>query len=121
MPVKILISGILILVSIVMGFVLRKLGLPLNTAVFNIHKLVALAGAVLGVIGYVGQLKTGVGGGLAVFLAVAAAVLTAGLFATGAMMSVAKTIGGALRDLHRAATVLLVADLVTALVILRPR
>ncbi|MEL4105589.1 hypothetical protein AAFA46_01935 [Oscillospiraceae bacterium WX1] len=112
MPIKLIVAGALLILSLFAGIWLRKLGIPLNTPVFTIHKLLAVAGIVVAVIGFVQLLKVGEGGVPILLLAAGAGLFAAGLIATGAVMSLSKTIGTTVLNLHRASTLLLIADMI---------
>ncbi|NMC78707.1 MAG: hypothetical protein GYA59_05040 [Chloroflexi bacterium] len=100
---KFILPGILFLLTLVSGFWLSSLGKPLNTAVFTIHKLIALAVVVLTAVRIFEALKN-----VETHFLLLAAIGIAGLcfvalFATGALMSLEKLDYAVMRTVHQVA------------------
>ena len=110
--VPLFIPVILFLITVGFGFWLRGKGRPYNTALFNIHKLIALAGFVLVVLRLrSGFLAGGLSGWMAVVL-VGAGLSALMLFATGAVMSIRKEEPGIALFFHRAGPVIITLCLI---------
>lgn len=87
---KALTIGGLLLLVIISGIILSKLGRPLNTPVFTIHKLSAVGAIVLLVININKLAKAGNIPALNIALIVITGVLFLGLFVSGAFLSFEK-------------------------------
>ena len=100
--------GIIFLLTLASGIWLGLAGKPLNGAIFNLHKLIALAAVVLAGI----QVARGLTGiqtpAWLVGLLALAALCVAALFATGALMSLGKLDYRRLRAVHNIAPAVLV-------------
>jgi hypothetical protein len=84
---KIIITGILFLVTIASGIALSKTGRPLNPMIFNIHKLIAIAGVILtGMIIYNLQKKSAINF-ILISLIILSLIFTVALFASGGFLS----------------------------------
>jgi hypothetical protein len=110
---------VLLLATTGMGFWVRRTGKPYSPALFNIHKLLALAGVVLVLLWVIrsellNSLSLLVGG---VLIAAAAGVLS--LFATGAVMSIREEETPKVSRLHQGALVLLILSFILAIYLLR--
>jgi hypothetical protein len=85
---KLIIAGILGILTLISGVVLSNTGRPLNSVIFNLHKLIAVAMIVLIVISVVQLAKAGETKALIELIAI---VITGALFlalvATGGMLS----------------------------------
>ena len=88
---KFLLPGIVFLLTLVSGFWLSSAGKPLNSLIFNIHKLIALGAVVFIVIQIHNAAKSAGVQGLLIGLFVLAATCVIALFATGARMSIGKS------------------------------
>lgn len=105
---KIIVSGLLIALIIVTGIWLTGLGRPLNTALFTVHKLIALGFVVFTSILVINLLKqTPMTPLVMVFITICALSVIA-LFATGAILSAEKPLSRLLVTIHAAAPVVMV-------------
>lgn len=87
---KIIIIGILSIITILTGFVLHNLGRPLNTLIFTIHKLSALVAVILiGMLIY-NFLKSTGANPLILFLTIFVVLSIIALFVSGALLSIDK-------------------------------
>lgn len=100
---KFILPIILFLLTIAAGFWVSKTGKPYNTAIFTLHKLLALAAVVLAVIALAGLLKTTPTQTLIIVLIGLAVLSVITLFATGALMSIQKTVNHTWLLIHRIA------------------
>jgi len=115
---EVVVIGLLFLFTFVSGIWLRRSGRPANTLSVTIHKLVALAAAILiGVL--VNRLRLAVGMGAA---GTAATVATGLLFvltvASGAWLSTTKPAVAAIQASHKVTSLLTVVSSFTALYLL---
>jgi len=103
-----LITGISILfiISVITGIILSLLGRPLNTALFNVHKLFGIGMVVLSVIAFVRlfKLETLPEGPVNLLVVIAIISLVA-LIATGGLLSFDKFSGKFIVILHAISTV----------------
>jgi hypothetical protein len=100
---KIIVSGLLIVFIIVTGIWLASMGRPLNTALFTVHKLIALGFVVFTSILIINLLKqTPMTPFVLVFIIIAVLSVIA-LFATGAMLSAEKAASKLLLTIHATA------------------
>lgn len=83
-------AGIFALFIFLSGFWLSRLGKPYNGMVFNIHKLIALAAVVLFVITLYRTNQVAALRPVELAASIVTGLLILGLFATGALMSIAK-------------------------------
>ena len=102
---KIMISGFLFLLTIASGFWLSKTGKPLNTAIFNVHKLIALAGVILSGMVIYNLIKNSEINIPIISLIICSAVSVIALFASGALLSVEKPIWDYLKIVHNVSMV----------------
>jgi hypothetical protein len=117
MPSKLLTPGIIFLLTLVSGLWLSRTGKPLNTVVFTIHKLIALATVILtGMAIYNLINDTQIQLLIAALIAVAALCVVA-LFITGALMSRDKPLDDNLLTIHKAAPFLVVIAMLVTLYI----
>ncbi len=103
---KIMISGFLFLLTIASGFWLNKSGKPLNTAIFNVHKLIALAGVILlGMVIYI--LIKNVEINIQILsLVICSALSVITLFVSGALLSIEKPIWDFLLIVHNVSMII---------------
>ena len=114
---RFILPGILFLLTLASGIWLSNSGKPLNTVIFTIHKLIALAAVVLVVI-YISNILKGMEiQALTISLLAIAGLCVLGLFASGALISLGKLNYEISLSIHRIAP--LVAAAATALVIWR--
>jgi hypothetical protein len=102
------VPGIVFLLTLASGLWLSRTGRPLNSAIFTVHKLIALVAVITVAAKGYNELK--LAGPHAVFsaLLVLAALCVVALFATGALMSMNKLAQATLQNVHKAAVVLAV-------------
>jgi len=93
---------------------LSSTGKPLNTAIFTVHKLLALALVVLTAVQGYSLLKSVTFQPVIIALVVFAGVCVVALFATGALMSIGKVAYGVMRTVHIIAAVLLPVALIAS-------
>jgi hypothetical protein len=110
---RIIVVGVLLVLTLVSGIWLSNSGKPYNSVIFTIHKLIAL-GAVIATAVTVYQLRTSVDiRTLIIGAIVITGVLFIALFVSGALLSIGKPDHVAILTVHRA--VPLLAVLSTAL------
>ncbi len=103
---KIMISGFLFLLAIASGIWLSKSGKPLNTAIFNAHKLIALAGVILTCMVIFNLLKNTEINIAVLSLIIFSAVFAIILFISGALLSIEKPIGNYVLIIHNISMIL---------------
>ncbi|HVN54917.1 MAG TPA: hypothetical protein VMT46_11355 [Anaerolineaceae bacterium] len=118
---RFIIPGAIFLLTVASGLWLGLSGKPLNGAIFNLHKLIALAGVVLTVLQVVRGLKGAEVQAPVVGLLVLAAVCVVALFATGALMSIGKVDYSWMRTIHNIALGLLVLAMAAQVYLLAGR
>ena len=87
---KYLPAGVLFLLTLGSGVWLSSVGKPLNTLIFNVHKLIALGAVVFFAIQISKAMKVAEIQVFSILLVALAAISALALFATGAMMSIGK-------------------------------
>jgi hypothetical protein len=107
---KFLLPGVGLLLTLGFGFWLSSAGKPYNGALFNVHKLLALAAVVLAVIQFVKALKGADSLTWIIVLLVVAALCVVALFASGAFLSIGNLDYNLLLVIHRVAIGVLVAS-----------
>lgn len=110
-----ILPGAIVLLTLVSGVWLSRSGKPLNTAIFTVHKLAALAAVITTAIQANHAFSTAHAPAVLVALFVAAGVGVVALFVTGALMSMNKPAYGILLTIHKVAP--FVAVITTALAI----
>jgi|GEM_PF-786316 len=104
---KFLIPVVLFALTLVSGFIMSRMGKPLNGVLFNVHKLIALGAVVLSVV----QLVNLPGGSQSRAMLTAALALgglcVLALFVSGALMSIGRLNYTTLHIVHAAVSVLL--------------
>jgi hypothetical protein len=103
--------GILFALIIITGVVTKGMGRPLNTAVFTVHKLMALAFVVYMVINVIGLLKNAQTNALMWAMIFVSGLLAITLFATGAILSFEKPAAKIIHILHNISPILLVISI----------
>lgn len=105
---RIAVTGLLFLFTLVSGVWLSHSGKPYNTAIFTIHKIIAL-GTVISTAVTIRYLRTGVDIKVfAVGAIVVAGLLFLSLFVSGALLSIGKPEHVAILTIHRIAPLLAV-------------
>ena len=105
---KIIISGLLFLIAIVTGLWLSNSGKPLNTLIFTIHKLTALAVVIFAVILFrslLNNIETNI---IIVSMLIAGGLLVLFLFISGVLLSLGKPVNNILLTIHRVIPILTV-------------
>jgi hypothetical protein len=98
---KITLPGLLFLFTLGSGFWLSRSGKPLNTIIFTIHKLIALATVVFTVSLMYGLLKTSDSKIAALTLMIISGLLVITLFVTGALLSTGKPANNLVLTAHK--------------------
>jgi hypothetical protein len=115
---KFILPIILFVLTVAAGFWVSKTGKPYNTGIFTLHKLLALAAVVLAAIVITGFLKSTPAQTLIIVLIGLAVLSVLALFATGALMSIQKTVGSAWLLIHRIAPFVLAGSTVGVILLL---
>ena len=118
MLTRFVVPGIALLLTLVFGFWLRNSGKPYNGILFNIHKLIALAAVILTAVQLYPMLRVSEPQALGILLISAAGLGVAGLFATGAIMSIRKGANNLPRIIHNVALVLVVITMAATIYLL---
>jgi len=116
---KILLPGIVFILTLAFGFWVSHVGKPYNGLLFNVHKLIALGAVVATVIQLVKLLKSADALALVGVLLVVAALCVIALFASGALMSMDKLDYALILTIHRVAPVVLVIAMVIVILMLK--
>ena len=115
---RIVITGLLYVFTLASGVWVTSSGKPYNTAIFNIHKLIALA-AVIATGVTVNYLRAGVDvRAPAIGAVVIAGLLALALFISGALLSIGKPDHIAILITHRVAPLLAVSSASAAIYLL---
>lgn len=101
-------SGLAYVLTVAIGIWLSQKGKPYHAALFNIHKLLALAGVVLIGIHFSNLYKSGIFPSILNLAVATLASLVVILFVTGALMSLEKLNYRILRLLHQIVPTLLI-------------
>ena len=107
MSVKLFISGIVFIITLVSGIWLSKTGKPYQTLPFNLHKLIALAFIVITYFIYRSIFKSIDTYNLALILTIICGLVAVVLLATGGMLSQAGEVKNSLVVVHKIFTLLL--------------
>ncbi len=116
-----LIPGIALVLTLASGFWLSSLGRPYRTAIFNVHKLIALGAVIAAAVQFVGALRAAPPQALAGAALAVAGVCVVALFASGAFLSLNNPNYALLLAIHRVAPALAVAALALAVWLLTRR
>jgi hypothetical protein len=100
--------GIVFLLTVASGLWLGNTGKPLNTIIFTVHKLIALATVILMGIAIYPMINYSQTQSLIIALVIVGALCVLALFATGALLSRDKPVNNNLLNIHRVAPVLVV-------------
>lgn len=115
MAFRVFLPGALYLLTLGFGFWVMLADKPYNAALFNVHKLVALAVVVVAAIRLFQILKRTEAEVLVIALLACAALCIVALFASGALMSAGSGPQKLLLIVHRAASFLLTAGAAAAI------
>ena len=110
--------GILFLLTLASGLWLSNSGKPLNSIIFNIHKLIALGVVITIIIQMYNLLKITDVRFLILLLIVFSGLCVVALFATGALMSLGKMNYTVLLNIHRVAPVLAIISMAATIYLL---
>jgi len=105
---KFVTPGVLFILTLVFGFWLSRSGKPYPALIFNIHKLIALAAAVVTAIQTFNALRIGETQPILIGLLIVMGLCVVAPFVTGALMSAKKATGRAMLTIHRIAPLLAV-------------
>jgi len=95
--------GIVFLLTLASGFWLSRSGRPLNTAIFTVHKLVALGAVVATAIQTYNALQSAETQAILIALIILIGLCAVALFVTGALMSTEKPARNVLLTIHKVA------------------
>ncbi len=109
---RVIVTGILFLLSAASGTAVRLFGRPLNNAVFTVHKLLALGFAVFSALLVHMLLKNYASNAFVIILTVLSGALLLILLVTGGVLSFDKLASDRLKVIHKAMPVLLVVSLI---------
>ena len=112
---NILLSGIFMAITIVIGIWLSRSGKPYNNIVLAIHKLIVLVNIGFAVFLFINIYQIATVGSFLIALTISAGLAVIALFATGAIMSIKKKSTTLLRVVHILATILVSASTVVIL------
>jgi hypothetical protein len=110
--------GVIFLATLASGFWLSHAGKPLNTAIFTVHKLIALAAVVATVVQARSALANAGSTGLPLLLLAIAGLGVVALFITGALMSLNRPAYALLLTTHNIAPAVALAALGMAIYLL---
>ena len=118
---KFIAPGIVFLLTLVSGVWLSRSGKPLNTAIFTVHKLIALGAVIVTAIQTYNALKSAETQAILIALLIVTGVCVLALFATGALMSMEKPGYNMLLIIHNVAPVVAVIAMAVTVYLLRGR
>ncbi len=110
--------AIVFLATLASGLWLSHTGRPLNTAIFTVHKLIALAAVIATARPAYTALKTSGSAGVPALLLGAAGIGVVALFVTGALMSMNRSAYGVLRTVHNIAPATVIVGVTLAMYLL---
>ena len=108
---KFILPAVLMVLTLIFGFWVSRMGKPYNGFLFNIHKLLALGTVVVLVIQLVPMLRSAPASPQAIAVMVVAVICTLALFAGGALMSAGKSDYALMLAVHKIAPAVLVVSL----------
>ncbi len=115
---RFVIPAIVFVLTTAFGFRLSRSGRPYNGLLFNIHKLAALAAAIVTVVQFLRIVKGADLSAPSIALLALAALCVVALFASGALMSAGKANHALLHSIHRVALAALVIAVPAAIFLL---
>jgi len=102
---KISITGLLVIITVITGIWIAETGEPYNTAVFTAHKLAALAALIFAAIIIIGFIrKTGASSVVYVF-AIATGIFYLAAITSGGLLSIEKTLEDILEITHKISSI----------------
>jgi hypothetical protein len=108
---KLILPGIALILTLAFGFWLSSAGKPYNGILFNIHKLIALAGVILAVVQLTKLPHLPAPFSLFALCLILAALAVIALFATGGLLSAEKLDYSLMLTIHRVGIAVLVVAL----------
>lgn len=108
---KFITPGIVFILTVAFGFWLSNAGKPYNGILFNIHKLIALAGVILTVVQFAKLPQRTAPISLVALLLFLAVLCVIALFVSGALMSAGKLDYALMLTIHRISPLVLVIAL----------
>jgi hypothetical protein len=108
MDSKIIVTGVLFLLTIISGIWLHNTSMPLNTLIFTIHKLLALAAVIFTAIAIYNLCKNVEIKTIILILIIIAGLSLLALFISGALLSIGKPAGSVILTVHNIVTILAV-------------
>jgi hypothetical protein len=105
---KIVGTGLLFLFTIVTGIWLSNSGKPLNTLIFTVHKLLALASVIFTIISVYNLLKLTEIKVVILALIIVTGLFVLALFISGALLSLGKSPFSLIKSVHNVASILAV-------------
>jgi len=115
---RIISCGILLLISIISGIWLSKLGRPLNTAVFTIHKLISILVIILMVVVIYNYQKTiTIEKTEWIFIIITGFIFLITVL-TGALLSFDKPVNNIILTLHRISSILVIVSSILTIYII---
>jgi hypothetical protein len=115
---RILIPTSFFLLTLASGVWLSRSGRPLNTPIFTIHKLIALAAAVLTAIAVYGLFSKAEIQAVTLALIIAAGLGVLTLFVSGALLSRGNSADDAILTIHKVAPLVMATALATTVCLL---
>lgn len=115
---KLVVIGLLFLVTLVTGVVLGLMGKPLNTAVFTIHKLAAMGGIILLAVNFIKLNKAVDVNAISLAMIVVTGLLFLSLIVSGAFLSFEKPALQIFVRLHQIVPVLALVSAVVSVYLL---
>jgi hypothetical protein len=104
---RLILPGVLFLLTLAFGFWLSRLGKPYNNMLFNVHKLIALGTVIVLVVQLFKMLQTADSLVMVIALLGVAALCVMALFISGMLMSLGKLAYSLTLTIHRIASGLL--------------
>lgn len=118
LTIKLVMSGILLIYVIVTGMWVSRLGRPISTGVFTIHKLTALAFAVFASIVFINLLKENQIDSVIPVVLIIAGLSIAALFASGVFLSFEKPLPKIILNIHAFTPIITVISSALAIYVL---
>lgn len=118
---RMVLTGLLFLFTIVFGVWLSNSGKPLNTLIFTIHKLTALAAVVFTVIMIHNLLKNVEAKVIILTLIVVVGLSALALFISGVLLSLGKPVNNIVLTIHRIMTIVTVISTAVTIYLLAGR
>ncbi len=114
---KSIISGLLFLITIVVGIWLNRLGRPFPTSILTVHKVTALGAVIFAVLTVISIFKTSNIPPAILPIVIAGGIFILSLYVTGILLSIEKQTNGILLIVHCLSTVLTVISVIVCLLL----